>query len=237
MTPNYYNFAVAEIGQREIEGSASNPRILQYQTAAGYNAKQDDVAWCGSFVSWCMKQAGVKYNSSTAAQAASWAKWGKAVKIPTVGTVMVFPHHVGFFAGWVSTVGGAWRLLSGNSGGASAGGGEVRISTYSNMSQVIGMRIPADMPTPAVVKNVVNSPVVKGTVVSGGAIVTAVVSNQDTILDNLEKAQSHFSSGTFITIVACIVAAVTVGYIVYQSIHSNMLAKKFATPPKDESPA
>lgn len=230
MTPEYYNIAVAELGVREIEGPKSNPRIEEYQTAAGYNAKQDDVPWCGSFVSWCMKKAGVKYRFATAAQAADWANWGKAVKTPSVGTVMVWPHHVGFFAGWVDKAKGSFRLLSGNSGGKAAGGGEVRISTYNSMSGVIAMRIPADMPTPAVAKNPLNNAVVKGTGISGGAIVTAVVANQDTILDTVQKAQDHFSGFTLITIVAVLVAVVAVGYIVYQTIHSNQQAKKFAAP-------
>lgn len=236
MTPDYYNIAVAEIGQREIEGPTSNPRILEYQTASGYNAKQDDVPWCASFVSWVFAQAKIPYNKATSAEAASWATWGKPVKTPAVGTVIVFPHHVGFFAGWIDQKAGSFRLLSGNSGGAAAGGGEVRISTYQDMKNVIAMRVPEGMSTPAVTKNILNTPVVKGTGVIIGATAAAVSDNSDAIQTGLDKAQQKLTQGHFLGAVAAIVILVALGYTIYAVVHKNLVDKKLALPPVNKSP-
>ncbi len=232
MTPEYYNIAVAELGVQEIPGTASNSRVLEYQAAAGYNAHQDDVAWCGSFVSWCMKKAGVKYRFATGAQAADWANWGKACKEPFVGAVVVFAHHVGFFAGWVDKSKKSFKLLSGNSGGKNANGGEVRISTYANMNSVIAVRMPEKMSTPGVIKNPINLPQVKGAgaIVAGAA--TAIASNPSQVADGLEEAQNHFSSGTIISILAGIVILAGIGYIVWAAIHKNTQDKKFSAPPE-----
>lgn len=229
-TPNFYNIAVGEIGVHEIEGSASSPRVLEYQTAAGYNAKQDDVAWCASFVSWVMKQAGIPYRFETSAQAADWAKWGKAVLKPVVGAVMVFPHHVGFFAGWVDKVGGSWRLLSGNSGGTAHFGGEVRISVYNSMANVIAMRIPEAMAKPVEIKKVANTPSVIGSGVSVTAVVAAVANNPDVVTDNLQKFQEKFAQGNIIGLVCALVFLVAVGWIIYAEVKKNMADKNLARP-------
>jgi uncharacterized protein (TIGR02594 family) len=235
-TPSYYNIAVAEIGQREVEGSKSNPRVLEYQTAAGYNAKQDDVAWCGSFVSWCLQQAGIPYRFDTGAQAADWAKFGKALKEPVVGAIMVWPHHVGFFAGWVDSKKKSFRLLSGNSGGAAAGGGEVRISTYGSLAGVIAIRWPDKMPVPQEIRNPLNNPAIKGTAGAVGGLAVLVTDNQDVILGAVDKVQDRISQGQIIAAVAAVVILFAVGYVIWSQTHGGMLAKKFSKPvDSDES--
>jgi uncharacterized protein (TIGR02594 family) len=242
MTPNYYVTALSELGQREIEGTKSNPRVLEYQTATGYNAKQDDVPWCGSFVAWCMKQNNIPYRFQTSAAAADWAKFGKALKKPVVGAIIVFPHHVGFFAGWINEKVGSFKLLSGNSGGANAGGGEVRFSNYSSMASVIAIRIPNKMPTPVVAKNVVNQPAVIGGGVAGvgaaasvGDVLTKVSDHKDEIADGLENAQGHLSNGQVLSIVAGLIVLAAVVWVVYSAIRKAQLEKKFSKPPSGGS--
>lgn len=137
LTP--YQIAQKELGQKEIPGPKSNPRIIAYHQATTLKAKDEAVPWCASFMSWCIdtakKQGWVGPESTKAAWARSYLSWGKSVKKnPQIGDVCVFTRgksksqgHVAFFAGW--TRGGTRiRTLGGNQGDA------VNYSEYSKSS-------------------------------------------------------------------------------------------------------
>ena len=61
--PRWLACAWDELGQREIDGSADNPRILAYFRAVGQDGiLHDEVPWCAAFVGACLERAG---NAST----------------------------------------------------------------------------------------------------------------------------------------------------------------------------
>lgn len=123
MTP--YEIAKGELGQKEIPGPKSNPRILEYHKATDLKAKDEAIPWCSSFMCWCIDQAIKKGWKGTPSTKKAWARsyltWGKSVKNnPQIGDVVVLTRgkskslgHVGFFAGWIAE-GTQMRLLSGN---------------------------------------------------------------------------------------------------------------------------
>ena len=121
--------AQAEVGQREVAGAKSNPRIMEYHNAAGYWAKDDTGgknAWCGSFVSWVMKKHG-HTPPANAFRAKEWATFGQSLKKPAYGAIGVKSRqgggHVAFVVGQ-SRDGKHFYMLGGNQGDA------VNVSRY-----------------------------------------------------------------------------------------------------------
>jgi len=83
--PLWYNVALKERGVTEIRGNKHNDRILEYHQASNLKATTDEIAWCSSFVNWCLTQAGF-FNPHSAA-ARSYLKWGAECK-PYTGCVV-----------------------------------------------------------------------------------------------------------------------------------------------------
>jgi uncharacterized protein (TIGR02594 family) len=79
-----------ELGQQEIHGATHNPRIVAYRQATGLRANDDEPPWCGSFVAWCLRDAGILYDTARAAAARSWLSWGRTLDKPTIGCIVVF---------------------------------------------------------------------------------------------------------------------------------------------------
>lgn len=98
-----YAIAYKEKGISEVAGAQDNPRIIEYHKATNLEAEKvkltDEVAWCASFVSWCLEQAGLK--STDDAWALSYKNYGTKLDIPTKGCICVFSrdggNHVAFF--------------------------------------------------------------------------------------------------------------------------------------------
>ncbi|HSE35863.1 MAG TPA: TIGR02594 family protein [Blastocatellia bacterium] len=114
--PRWLEIAAREIGVEEVPGPGDNPRVIEYHQATTLKATDDSVAWCSSFVNWCMKQAGIQGTRSAAAR--SWLNWGKKLDSPRNGCVVVLKRgnnpnngHVAFYVGDGS---GDIRLLGGN---------------------------------------------------------------------------------------------------------------------------
>ena len=104
---NTVEVASAEIGVREVRGSQSNPRIIQYAEEAGFtNYTSDESAWCSLFANWVAFKAGLERSNSLAAR--SWLNVGIPIENPEPGDVVVFwresrdswKGHVGFFQGF-----------------------------------------------------------------------------------------------------------------------------------------
>lgn len=102
--PVWLTIARAELGVREIGSTSDDPRISEYHRATGLTASLDQVTWCGSFVNWCMLQAGIPGTNNASAR--SWAHWGQPLDEPCLGCVAVFSDathgnatigHVAFF--------------------------------------------------------------------------------------------------------------------------------------------
>lgn len=116
--PNHMTVALGEVGQQEVAGAGSNPRIVEYHQATKLRATDDDVPWCAAFANWVLAEA--KMPNTESAAALSFLKWGRAVKSPAYGDVVVFDYgngrgHVGFF---VDAKDGKVGVLGGNQNNA-----------------------------------------------------------------------------------------------------------------------
>jgi len=134
-----YDIAFREIGIKEIKGNEHNARILEYHKATSLGAGTDEIAWCSSFINWCVKQAGLKGTNSAAAR--SWIKWGKEIETPVKGCIVVLRRgnnptqgHVGLYLCEESGT-NKIRLLGGNQSDC------VNIQFY-NKSDVLSYRVP-----------------------------------------------------------------------------------------------
>ena len=77
IVPTWISIGLGEIGVREdLRVGQSNLRIQRYHGITGAGEAPDDVAWCASFVGWCLEMAGVK--STRNKTAASYATYGVA---------------------------------------------------------------------------------------------------------------------------------------------------------------
>ncbi|UQA55190.1 TIGR02594 family protein [Polyangium aurulentum] len=119
--PAWMKFAKAEVGVHEVAGKAKNPRIIEYHAATTLGAKSDEIAWCASFVNWCLQKAGIRGTRSAAA--ASFATWGDATEARYGAICVIYNasaansrlstsgNHVGFL---VEETGTHFVMLGGN---------------------------------------------------------------------------------------------------------------------------
>lgn len=95
----FYAMAKSQMGIQEIPGSKQEKKILEYHKATSLKATSEETPWCSSFANWVTKQCGVEGTNSAAAK--SWMKWGKELKTPVKGCIVVFTRtgggHVSFF--------------------------------------------------------------------------------------------------------------------------------------------
>lgn len=78
------SYAKKELGVNE----KNNPnRIIQYQLAAGLEANSPILPWCASFLNFILDQAGFVGTGSPAAR--SFLEWGREIKEPIVGCIVV----------------------------------------------------------------------------------------------------------------------------------------------------
>jgi uncharacterized protein (TIGR02594 family) len=210
MQPKWHAIATAELGTQEIAGAKNNPRIVEYQRATGLAARDDETPWCGSFVAWCLSKAKQPYNVMTAARARAWMEWGRELKRPTLGCVVVFRRagggHVGFYAGEAS--GDRILVLGGNQGNA------VSIKPYPR-AQLLGYRWPKAVSLPTDVKPLGQSRVVQGSTVAAGAGMVSVIAE---VADSLGNADYYLSGGTWLGIAAAVIVVAGAGYAIWSRI-------------------
>lgn len=143
--PPWMPHAWAELGQREIAGPASNPRIADYIRRAGHpEAAIDSTAWCAAFVGACLTAADVPGTGSLLAR--SYLDWGVAADPPTSGAVAILTRgadpafgHVGFVVGMSDD---RVVLLGGNQSDA------VSVEAFAR-SRVLGFRLPQALLDPS----------------------------------------------------------------------------------------
>lgn len=144
--PRHLAIARGELGTHEIRGARDNARVVEYHQTTTLRARDDETAWCSSFVNWSMAQAGIRGTDSAAAR--SWLNWGQAVPINAdsvrPGDVIVFPRGNNPAQGHVAIVsevldGGRVRVVGGNQ---SVRGENVEGVTYADrrLSDAIGLR-------------------------------------------------------------------------------------------------
>lgn len=102
--PYWLSRARREIGQKEIDGPGSNPRIIEYHASTKLKATDDSIPWCSSFVCWVFEEEGIPSTKSAAAH--SWLDWGESIEKPILGCIVVLKRtgsptsaHVGFYMG------------------------------------------------------------------------------------------------------------------------------------------
>lgn len=148
MKPAWLEIAEKEIGTLEKRGG-ENPRIIEYHSTTTLKAREDEIAWCSSFVNWCMTKAGIKGTNSAAA--ISWTTWGLPLEQPKEGCVVVIRqkkkgadkatgstsgNHVAFFK---KIEGGRIYLLGGNQSD------QVKVSSFGLGSyEVVAYRWPKE---------------------------------------------------------------------------------------------
>lgn len=97
--PKWLKIALGEKGIHEIPGARAEKRIVEYHQTCSLKATSDEIAWCSSFLNWCITQAGMKGTNSAAA--VSWAEWGEEIEYPVRGCIVVMDrpggHHVAFY--------------------------------------------------------------------------------------------------------------------------------------------
>jgi uncharacterized protein (TIGR02594 family) len=131
-----YDVARAELDLdvREVPGSGNNPRIVMYHATTDTGSDSDAVAWCSSFVNYCVEQAGLTGTNSKWAMSWHDDEWGRDVTdAPQEGDIVVFRRregngsgpvaggHVGFL---IEVLSDGFRILGGNQGN------RIKISRY-----------------------------------------------------------------------------------------------------------
>ena len=113
-----FEIGLKEYGVEEIVGSRHNSRVINYSKTIGLSwVKDDELAWCASFIGYCLVKAGLK--STKKLNARSYLTWGEETKKPQLGDLVVFWRiskqsaygHVGFY---INEENGMIRILSGN---------------------------------------------------------------------------------------------------------------------------
>jgi len=127
-----FSLAQTQLGIHEIPGIEDNPQILQYQRTTWYDQHGDDIAWCSSFVNWCVENAGLTGTGSPRAK--SWLEWGRETLEPVQGDICILSRKGGGHVGFLVTGGrGDLVMLGGNQSN------KVSMDTMEN-SRVLGFR-------------------------------------------------------------------------------------------------
>ncbi len=87
--PKYVKIALNEVGVYEIVGKLHSARILEYQATTAGKYTEDETPWCGAFISWVMKQAGINHGLKTPERAKDWMNFGYEAKEPGIGSIAV----------------------------------------------------------------------------------------------------------------------------------------------------
>ncbi len=140
MMDKLFKIAIAELGQKEVQGSENNPAIVNYARESGFEwVNDDETPWCSIFMNWVAMKAGLV--RSKQASARSWLQVGQHTdRDPLPGDVVIFwrnspsswQGHVGIFVG-VSYDGKKVYSLGGNQDN------RVSISAYPRET-VLGFR-------------------------------------------------------------------------------------------------
>ena len=140
--PSWLKVARNELGIQEIRGRKHNARIIEYHQETSLKAMDDETSWCSSFIGWCFKESGIE--GTNKANARSWLSWGRELKEPTAGCVVVlwretktsWKGHVAFYVGETDD---HYLLLGGNQSN------KVKVSKYPKY-RLLGFRWPKTKP-------------------------------------------------------------------------------------------
>jgi uncharacterized protein (TIGR02594 family) len=116
--------AKGEVGQAEVPGAGSNPRISEYwDTVDGVGPGREDTggtnAWCAAFMNWDLGRVGIR--GTGRGNAVSYESWGQRLPESAIGAIAVHRNpngtgHVAFVVGYLGN--GRIVVLGGNQGDA-----------------------------------------------------------------------------------------------------------------------
>lgn len=86
----YYEAARRELGTHEVVGLRHNPRVVWYHSFSKLKAKDDETAWCASFINAMLETTG--FTPTRSAAAASYKEWGDPCDVRE-DAVVVFGKH------------------------------------------------------------------------------------------------------------------------------------------------
>lgn len=154
--PRWLDRARSYIGMTEMPGPRTQPIITKWLDKLKAPFRDDETAWCGTFVGGLFDEVGIPPVKSPWG-ARQWLNFGTSIPSPAVGAVIVFwrgdpkgwSGHVGFIAG--KDKAGNLMVLGGNQGNA------VSIVPFSR-ARVLGYRWPKGVSdTPNYTLPVINS--------------------------------------------------------------------------------
>ncbi len=100
--PLWLTYAKTHMGLKETPGKTHTQAILNWVKSLGGWFTDDETPWCGTFVAYCVKQAGIQVIPKNWFRAREWESWGQS-SLPRVGAVVIFSRegggHVGFLVG------------------------------------------------------------------------------------------------------------------------------------------
>lgn len=108
--------AIKLLGIKEVPGQGDNIEILKWAESLGLEKvyRKDDIPWCGLFVAYVCKVAGVD-GVKDPLWARNWSNFGTKQTVAMLGDVLVFVRdgggHVGFYIGEDSN---SYHVLGGN---------------------------------------------------------------------------------------------------------------------------
>lgn len=117
----WLTYARTFLGEKEVPGRESNPRILEILREFLPAAMDDStVAWCGAFAAHCLRRHGMAYPREMPLLARAYLETGTATTHPREGDIVVFwrgsrtswQGHVAFYLSGQGT--GSIRVLGGN---------------------------------------------------------------------------------------------------------------------------
>lgn len=142
--PAWISEARQHIGTREVPGRRHSPIVLGFWRLLGRPYADDETPWCGGFVGYCIRKAGLAV-PPVPERAKAWADWG-AVTAPRVGAVGVKSRkgggHVFFIVGQTAD-GRHFKALGGNQSD------QVNIIDIAR-SDVVAIRWPLGVVAPAI---------------------------------------------------------------------------------------
>lgn len=130
-------------GTKEIVGRKHNPVVVSlWKLGKAGSFTDDETPWCAAYVSAMLEMVDVK--SARTGWARGYLNWGKKLKGPAMGAIVVFSRgkkfgHVGFVCGRTRT--GKLLVRGGNQDNA------VNVKAF-DVSRVLGYRWPEDEPLP-----------------------------------------------------------------------------------------
>lgn len=120
----WFEEAKRNLGLREVAGAKHNASILKWLEFLKAPFRNDEEAWCGTFVGWCIaSMLPAEPLLQNPWGSINWLKFGREIHRPAIGAVLVFwrgspggwQGHVGFYAGERPD---AYLVLGGNQSNA-----------------------------------------------------------------------------------------------------------------------